>query len=75
MDKVYNGRGIFGLGGEGKFLRIPEFPRLPRNRPGHIFNNTYFEEHLRTAASASVFNQNKRCLCGSKTLHKIDLKN
>ena len=39
-----------------------------------MFNNTYFEEHLRTAASASVFNKNKRCLCGSKTPHKIDLQ-
>ena len=39
-----------------------------------IFKNAHFEEHLRTAASASVYNKNKRWLCGSKTLHKIDLK-
>ena len=40
-----------------------------------IFKKTYFGEHLRTAAPASVFNKNKRCLCGSKTLHKMGLKN
>ena len=40
-----------------------------------IFKNTCFEEHLWTAASGSVFNKNKRCLRGSKNLHKIGFKN
>ena len=40
-----------------------------------IFKNTCFEEHLQTAASASVFNKNKRSLHGSKNFHKIGLKN
>ena len=40
-----------------------------------IFKNNYFEENLQTAAFASVFDKNKRYFCGSKTLHKIDLKN
>ena len=41
----------------------------------NFLERTYFEEHLRTAASASIFNNNKKCFCGSKTLHKTDLEN
>ena len=33
MDKGYNWRWIFGLGGKGKFPRILRFPWFPRNRP------------------------------------------
>ena len=60
----------------GKHLKACNFikKRLQHKRfPVNIAKN-YFEEHLRRAASAYVFNKNKRCLCGSKTLHKIDLK-
>ena len=40
-----------------------------------IFKNTCFEEHLWTAASGPAFNKNKRCLHGSKNVHKIGFKN
>ena len=34
MDKDYNGRSIFVLGGKAEFLPIPQFPPCPWNRPG-----------------------------------------
>ena len=36
--------------------------------------NTFLEEDLWTAAFASVFDKNKRCLCGSENLPKTGLK-
>ena len=41
----------------------------------NCYKQTYFEEHLRTVAFASVFNKNKRCVRDSKNLLKIGLKN
>ena len=40
-----------------------------------IKKNTYFEEHLWRATSASVLNKNKRCLRDSKNLSKLGLIN
>ena len=39
-----------------------------------IFKNTYLEEHLRTAASASVFNKNKCEFAAAKLFLKKGLK-
>ena len=60
----------------GKHLRPATLLKRDSNTSGFSVNiaKTYFEEHLRIAAFASVFNKNKRCLHGRKNLVKLGLK-